>query len=157
MGNEQVKSGFNFPRMYHAAKEICLITTGQEPPAKTELYGTRAMDILWNQGVMGTSEFELHLFFDVPSNIRISTFTTPAMFRQHLANTFGNLPEDWEMEIAEAMRLQLHEDLLSQEKFNYQTPGTLFSFQRFFSSHSLLLVCLPACLLACILTACLLS
>jgi hypothetical protein len=125
-GNKHITQMVNFPRMYHAAKEICLITTGQEPHPKTELYGSRAMDILWNQSIMPVSEFDLHLFFDVPSTIRITTFTTPEMFRQQLANTFGNHPEDWEFEIAESMRRQLHEDLLSEDKFDYQTPTGLY-------------------------------
>jgi hypothetical protein len=124
LGNQQVTQMFHFPRLYEAAREITLRTTGEEPHPKTEIYGERARDILWNQ--KDKSQFDVASFFDLPSSIRITTFTTAQMFRQQLANTFGHSPEDWELTVAENMRKQLHEDLLNNQKLDYQSPTALY-------------------------------
>jgi hypothetical protein len=52
------------------------------------------------------------------------------MFRQQLANTFAHSPEDWELNVAENMRKQLHEDLLNDEKLDYQPATGLYDLYR---------------------------
>lgn len=126
MGNQKVMETVSFSKLFHAAKEVTFITTGSEPPPKQEVYGSRAMDILWSSALMGVSDFDVSTFFDYPSPVRINTFTTPEQYLLRLAQMFGREPHDYDIKVAEKMRKVMHRDLMDGKKFNYQAASGLY-------------------------------
>lgn len=130
MGNKHVIEMFDFVALNKAAREITFISTKKIPHDKQELYGSRALDVLWSNG-MGKSSFDELKFFKGKSIIRVSTFTTPEMFTIHLSDVFGHSPSDWSIDITTKMQLTIREDLLAGYSYDYQfSPGLFDLYQR---------------------------
>jgi hypothetical protein len=130
MGNKHVIEMFNFVALNKAAREITFISTKKVPHDKQELYGPRALDVLWSNGMRKNSFDELK-FFKKKSIIRVSTFTTPELFTIHLSDVFGHSPSDWSIDVTTKMQLTIREDLLTGKKYDYQfSPGLFDLYQR---------------------------
>jgi isopropylmalate/homocitrate/citramalate synthase len=54
LGNADVAARFSLPKVREAAIEITRITTGALPHPMTELYGGRALDIVFDPSMMGS-------------------------------------------------------------------------------------------------------
>ena len=118
LGNEHVQKMFNFPALREAAIAVTKRCTMQEPFPKQELYGSRALDVVFSSGGMAPdSLFNLHELYQAEATTRISTFTTPAMFQNRLKELFGNL--DWNPEVTSKMRARLYRELNIGYKFDY--------------------------------------
>jgi hypothetical protein len=76
---------FNLPALRNAAIQVTRIVTGADPHPKTEVYGSRALDVCFDPAAMGgmggASIDGVNLFevLGVEERIRISSMTTPHM------------------------------------------------------------------------------
>jgi hypothetical protein len=114
LGNEHVKNYINFPHMVEAARIVSKASTGKPPNCMQELYGSRAMDILWSsEEMMGGVEFDLPSLYDIKPGIRVTTFTTGPMFQDKLVEIFGRTVSDYSLEVANTMQQTLRNDYSS--------------------------------------------
>ena len=118
LGNEHVTDMFDFPALREAAITVTQRCTMQDPHPKQELYGSRALDVVFSpDGMTPLPLFNLNELFKTQVATRVTTFTTPAMFRDRLTEVFGDLK--WDMETATKMRFRLFRELNIGYKFDY--------------------------------------
>ena len=68
MGNQDTHARFNLPKVRQAAIELTVITTGNPPAPTMELYGARALDIVFDPALMcGDDSLGLTNMFGVRS------------------------------------------------------------------------------------------
>lgn len=134
LGNEYVQRTFDLPRMRDAAIDITRIATGALPHPMTELYGTRALDIVFD-GFMGTSRSvgSLPELFHAPARTRITTMASAQMFRGKLNEMFGPPADgtEWSSTLVDAMIETMFKDLNAGRKEEYDSAVGFFSlFER---------------------------
>ena len=118
LGNEHVADMFDFPALREAAITVTRRCTMQDPYPKQELYGSRALDAVFSPGGMSPQPlFSLNELYKTQTATRVTTFTTPAMFRDRLTEVFGDL--NWDMVTATKMRFRLYRELNIGYKFDY--------------------------------------
>ena len=67
------------------------ITTGRDPSDYEEVYGARASDIVFPKGLLGSgAEEAMAASLKVKNRNRVTTFTTPEMFRDRVNETFAD-------------------------------------------------------------------
>jgi len=124
LGNPHVAGLFDLPRLCDLAVAVAALS-GTPCSPNQELYGPRAHDLFFDPAAaMGLGAFDAPGLLGRARSTRISTFTTPGMFRAGLDEVFGR--RDWNPVVVEAMRVELHEDLVNGKKLTYQTPSGLF-------------------------------
>ena len=79
LGNQYVQRKFNFPKLRQAAIKITEVSTNLPPHASQEIYGARALDLVFDAGG-STDAFNPAALFNEQPPIRVSTFTTSEMF-----------------------------------------------------------------------------
>ncbi len=87
LGNEHVARTYNLPAVRAAAVEVTRITTGRDPPDHEEVYGARAMDVVFDDsGGMGgaTQQLEVAAAMGATVRNRVTMFTSPRMFEQRM-------------------------------------------------------------------------
>jgi hypothetical protein len=93
LGNEHVARTYNLPAVRAAAVEVTRITTGRDPPDHEEVYGARAMDVVFDDddGGMGgaTQQRKVAEAMGATVRNRVTTFTSPRMFQERLLETYS--------------------------------------------------------------------
>ena len=110
LGNRKVLDKFNCQYLRKAAINVTKITTGNEPYHKQPIYGTGALDFVFE---MINYKFNLAHFFDEETPVRISTLATPAMIRDQLIKLFG--PDE---QFTEEMGTNMLEVMLEDPRHN---------------------------------------
>ena len=132
LGNKKVLETYNCTEVRKAAIRITEITTGKPPHPKQVVYGERALDMVFDMGGMGGSEFNLGDFFGVETVNRITTLASPQMVKDRLVNVFGENPL-FTIDMAKKMKQTIMDDLRSEppRKEEYQSPvGIAMLFDR---------------------------
>ena len=128
MGNTKVLEKYNCTNVRKAAIEVTKLTTGKPPHPKQVVYGERALDLVF--GFIGVGKFNLGDFFGEPTVNRITTLASTEMIRDRLVNLFGE-SEQFSLEIAGKMKLQMIEDLSANVKEEYMSRyGLMMLFCR---------------------------
>ena len=132
-GNSAVQKKYNLMAMRKAAIAIERIVTGEDPHPMTELYGSRSMDLCFDEegGMMGHTDFELNVEneFKITQQIRVSSMTSPHLFSQALSFYLGE--RQWDMAVCEAMQRILLDDLVHERKEEYNSlTGLLSLYER---------------------------
>lgn len=107
LGNNKVLEKFNCSYLRTAAINVTKITTGKDPHPTQPIYGSRALDLVFE---MGNDKFDLASFFEEKTPMRISTLASPRMIQQRLIDVFGE-NEQFTEEMGENMLDQIEEDL----------------------------------------------
>lgn len=146
IGNENVKSMFNFVELLKATKVVSEVSSKKPPHDRQELYGPRAFDTLW-EGGMGDETFrELKFFGNSKRIIRMTTVTSASSFKDHLEATFDIKATEWKVlkegetkdpsfkyiaDVVDEMKKVMFEDLNEGRSFDYQfSPGLFDLYQR---------------------------
>ena len=146
IGNENVKSMFNFVELLKATKVVSEVSTNKPPHDRQELYGPRAFDTLW-EGGMGDETFrELGCFHTTMRIIRMTTVTSASSFKDHLEATFDIKATEWKVlkegetkdptfkyiaDVVVEMKRVMFEDLNEGRSLDYQfSPGLFDLYQR---------------------------
>lgn len=137
LGNERVKAKYDFPALREAAIEITLVTTNALPHPRTEVYGARALDFIF-EGISTANDplqgFDVNTLFGLKRQTRISTLATPQMHRDRLEELFGEEPPEraaFAADVCARMPELLHADLQAGREEEYQSAvGLLALFQR---------------------------
>ena len=128
LGNTKVLEKYNCTEVRKAAIEVTRLTTGKPPHPKQVVYGERALDLVF--GFIGVGKFNLGDFFGEPTVNRITTLASPQMIRDRLVNLFGE-NEQFTLELAGKMKLQMIEDLSANIKEEYMSRyGIMMLFSR---------------------------
>jgi len=98
MGNKIVQEKYNCSYLRTAAINVTKITTGMPPAPKQIIYGSRALDLVFNiggiaGGITREDEFDMAKFFGEERKIRISTHASTQMIVDNLKRSFGDNPE----------------------------------------------------------------
>ena len=98
MGNKIVQEKYNCSYLRTAAINVTKITTGMLPAPKQIIYGSRALDLVFNiggiaGGITREDEFDMAKFFGEEQTIRISTHASTQMIVDNLKRSFGDNPE----------------------------------------------------------------
>ena len=109
LGNKKVLKKYNCQYLRKAAINVTKITTGVSPHEKQPIYGTRALDFVYD---VNPEDFDLAEFFGEEAPVRITTMATPEMILHTLEKTFGK-DEQFTIEIATSMKECIYEDLRS--------------------------------------------
>ena len=118
LGNDHAEELYNFPALREAAILVTRRCTMQDPHPKQELYGSRALDVVFSPGGMTPKpRFDLSDLYKINAATRVTTFTTPAMFQERLTEVFGDL--NWDIETAKKMRVRLYRELNIGYKYDY--------------------------------------
>ena len=107
MGNRKILKKFNCTYLRQAAINVTKITTGIPPHKNRPIYGTRALDFVFD---LNPEEFDLATFFGEQAPTRITSLSSPEMIRDHLEDTFGK-HEAFTLEVAYMMKELILEDL----------------------------------------------
>jgi hypothetical protein len=127
LGNAYVQERFNMPALRTAAIRMTQLTTGADPHPMTELYGARALDIVFD-GAMGGENPMLEVLGVVPQ-VRITTMATEEMYGNKLTQCFG--PGDWPAGLLKRMRERVFADLAAGRKEEYDSaPGFFTLYER---------------------------
>lgn len=128
LGNRHVARKYNLKKVYDAAVNITKISTGAVPPPRTEVYGARALDIVWpSGGTGGTDNLDLADLVGCEHDIRISPFADAKMIAAKLTKYFGPLGwEEHEAGVLDAMVRIISEDLVQGRSWEYNGPAGLF-------------------------------
>ena len=135
MGNEKVKSAFNYRYLRDAAVNVTKITTGHSAYPKQILYGERALDMVFDFRGVISGHTELHdldiaEFFGLEAPKRISTLASTRMILERLHNVFGENERFTEV-IATNMKAKMIEDLTANRKEEYMSHvGLALLFDR---------------------------
>ena len=105
--NTKVLNRYNCTYLRKAAINVTRITTGEDPPPKQPVYGTRALDMVFD---LGKEEFDLAEFFGEKAPVRITTLASPEMIREQLIVLFGE-DDDFTIERAVLMKEVMLQDL----------------------------------------------
>ena len=131
-GNTKVSDKYNCLYLREAAINVTKITTKKLPHPKQIVYGERATDLVFGEGVMamGAGGFDLAKFFGMNIEHRITTLATPDMIVTRLEMLFGD-DERFTQEIAIKMKAEMIKDLNLDIKSDYHSPyGIALLFQR---------------------------
>lgn len=131
LGNPHVAKMFNMPALYEAAVLVTKVSTGHDPRPEAEVCGDQACDVVFGDfGGMGSDGgFNLAQFLGRKTQWRITTFADTGMMSNHLASIYGEY--EWPEAVLEKMRVQVHNDLVSGNKWQYQCPVCMFDlYQR---------------------------
>ena len=115
LGNKKVLKNYNCQYLRKAAINVTEITTGMPPHKCQPIYGTRALDMVFD---MNPEDFDLADFFGEEPPVRITTIASPQMIRQKLVNFFGEDPA-FTVEIATEMKKKMFEDLRNNRFHNF--------------------------------------
>ncbi len=86
LGNEHVARTYNLPAVRAAAVEVTRITTGRDPHEHEEVYGARAMDVVFDDdGGMSFASQQLAVAAAMGATVRnrVTTFTSPHVRGAH--------------------------------------------------------------------------
>jgi hypothetical protein len=87
LGNEHVARTYNLPAVRAAAVEVTRITTGRDPHEHEEVYGARAMDVVFDDdGGMSFASQQLAVAAAMGATVRnrVTTFTSSRMFVERM-------------------------------------------------------------------------
>ncbi|GBG33169.1 Hypothetical Protein FCC1311_093932 [Hondaea fermentalgiana] len=136
LGNTRVLERYNFPALREAAIEITRLITDEPPHPRTEVYGARALDVIF-EGINTANDplaknFDVNTLFQVPVQTRISTMATAPMMADRLAEVFGpEARQTASVAVCEQMVETLHDDLRQGREEEYQSTVGIFSlFER---------------------------
>ena len=107
LGNKKILQRYNCSYFRKAAINVTRLTTGEDPFIKQVVYGTRALDFVFD---LGKDEFDLADFFGEKAPIRITSIASPEMIRARLVDLFGE-DEDFTIERAQQMKEVMLDDL----------------------------------------------
>ncbi|CAH1801898.1 unnamed protein product [Owenia fusiformis] len=117
LGNKKVLKAYNCKHLRRAAIEVTKITTGNPPHKRQPIFGTRALDYVFN---LKKDEFHLADFFGVKAPVRITTMASAKMIQTRLIDLFGKY-SGFTLEIATRMKEIILEDLRSNRKEEYMS------------------------------------
>ena len=117
LGNTKVLKKYNCQYLRKAAINVTNITTGEPPYKNQPIYGTRALDMVFD---MNPEEFDLADFFGEEAPVRMSTMVSPAMIKEKLERFFGEDPA-FTIEVATQMKETIYEDLRNNRSVNLWT------------------------------------
>ncbi|CAH1796032.1 unnamed protein product [Owenia fusiformis] len=127
LGNEKVLKAYNCQSLRRSAIEVTKITTGKLPHKRQPIFGTRALDYVFN---LTKDQFHLADFFGVKAPVRITTMASAEMIKQRLINLFGE-DSQFNLEIATRMKEIILEDLRSNRRVEYMSSfGLAVLFDR---------------------------
>ena len=109
LGNKKILKKYNCQYLRKAAINVTQITTGVLPHEKQPIYGTRALDFVYD---VNPEDFDLADFFGEEAPVRITTMASPEMIQHKLIKTFGK-EEQFTIEIALSMKECMLDDLRS--------------------------------------------
>ena len=109
MGNRKVLEQFNCAYLRQAAINVTKITTGELPHKNQPIYGTRALDFVYD---LNPEDFDLAKFFGEEPPTRITSLSSPEMIQDHLQDLFGKQPQ-FTLSLADRMKELILEDLRS--------------------------------------------
>eukprot|EP00937_MAST-01D_sp_MAST-1D-sp2_P003606 g3606.t1 len=132
VGNDKVRAAYSLPAVRRCAIEVSKIVTGAAPEPQSEVYGERALETVFDAsaGMAGDDPGEINRkIFEVKgTRLRISTMSSPGMFKKKFEDTFG---QPVQLAVCEKMRATVHEDLVSGRKEEYNTStGLLELYER---------------------------
>ena len=107
LGNKKVLKKFNCNYLRQAAIEVTKITTGKEPHSKQPVFGSRALDFVFD---LSPEEFDLSEFFGEKAPVRMTTMASPEMIQTKLVNVFGK-DKQFTIKRAQRMKEVILEDL----------------------------------------------
>ena len=107
LGNKKVLKKYNCQYLRKAAINVTKLTTGILPHEKQPIYGTRALDFVYD---VNPEDFDLADFFGEEAPVRITTMASPEMILQTLEKFFGK-DEQFTIELATNMKECIYADL----------------------------------------------
>lgn len=121
--------GYNVEALRDAAVEITKITTGDDPPPTTEIYGDRAIQWVFDFPGMGDDflknrwKFNLAGILKVRKETRVHTLATDPQLKQRLLEAFSQYTDyEWDDNVIANMTETMLADLRDNRKYSYQTP-----------------------------------
>ena len=121
MGNKKVLQRYNCTYLRTAAIRVTELTTGRPPHPKQQIYGERALDIVFDGGMgTGIEQFDTAQFFGVKPPKRISTLASLEMIKGRLVDLFGH-HDQFSIEMADQMKEVMLKDLNENRKEEYMS------------------------------------
>ena len=128
LGNKKILQRYNCEALRSAAMNVARITTGVNPAPKHPLYGSRALDFVFDfGGIAGGNDadtFALADFFGIEAPVRISTLASNAMIVKRLQHVFGQ-NDQFNLDMAAKMHNLMIVDLTENKKENYMKARAL--------------------------------
>lgn len=141
LGNKDAESRFHLGNLRKGAIKATQIVTGNMPHPMTELYGSRALDKVFETDDLEAQVTDvLHIsHFGEKEHIRITSMAQKTMMASALSERFGPPPDgsEWDSNTLGRMISLMNQDLLHGLKFDYDSSLGLFALYRRCGGHIL--------------------